>query len=67
MGGKRAEARRADAAGDRVQGEGCPLSLGKKIFEFLASLDAFQTTFSSNMRKIDLAPLPSCALDCTYM
>ena len=33
-GGKRAEAQRADAAGDRVQGKGCPLSLGKKIFEF---------------------------------
>ena len=33
-GAERGEARRAEAAGDRVQGKGCPLSLGKKIFEF---------------------------------
>ena len=31
LGGKRAEARRAEAAGDRVQEKGCPLSVGKKI------------------------------------
>ena len=30
----RAEARRAEAAGDGVQGKGCPLLLGKKIFDF---------------------------------
>ena len=31
---KCAGARRAEAAGDSVPGKGCPLSLGKKIFEF---------------------------------
>jgi len=30
----RAEARRAEAAGDGVQGKGCPLLRGKKFFDF---------------------------------
>ena len=48
---KRDEARRAEAAGDRVQGKGCPLSLGKKIFEF-TSLDAFLDHFLNHFLHI---------------
>ena len=31
--------------GDGVQGKGCPLLLGRKIFDFLTSLDAFSGPF----------------------
>ena len=31
--------------GDAVQGKGCPLLLGRKIFDFLTSLDAFSGHF----------------------
>ena len=31
--------------GDGVQGKGCPLFLGRKIFDFLTSLDAFSGHF----------------------
>ena len=41
----RGEARRAEAAGDGVQGKGCPLLLGKKIFDFWTSLGAFLDHF----------------------
>ena len=36
-----AKAQRAKAVGDGVQGKGCPLSLGKKFFYFLTSLNTF--------------------------
>ena len=41
----RAEARRAEAAGDGARGKGCPLPLGKKIFDFRTSLDPFLDHF----------------------
>ena len=41
----------AEAAGDRVQGKGCPLSLGKEIFQFFTSLDVFSDHFLSNIRR----------------
>ena len=41
----RAEAQRAGAVGDGVQRNGCPLPLGKKIFDFRTSLDPFLDHF----------------------
>ena len=40
-----AEAQRAKATEDGVQGKGCPLPLGKKIFDFRTSLDPFLDHF----------------------
>ena len=48
-----AEAQRAKATEDGVQGKGCPLLLGRKIFNFWTSQDVFQAFFNDFVVSLD--------------